>query len=107
MSDIDQAMKTAHRLRDEGDCLTRFEAADAFDALIAQARAWELAAIKLDGALATVKKELDAIKTLVVNTHHAKGRYHSQLAMCDLYDAVGLPNVRPISGQKEFGENHD
>lgn len=36
--------------------------------------------------------ELDLVITA---THKAKGRYHSQLAMCDLYDAVGLPNVRP------------
>jgi hypothetical protein len=100
MTTIDQAVKTARRLRDEGDCLTRFEAADAFDALIAQAKAWELAATKLDGALATVKKELDALKTLVVKVHQARGRYHSQMAQAALYEAAGLPNVKPVSGEK-------
>ncbi|WP_114969393.1 hypothetical protein [Rhodoferax ferrireducens] len=32
---------------------------------------------------------------LVRAVHRAKGRYHSQLAMCNLYDACGLPNTRP------------
>lgn len=35
------------------------------------------------------------LKTLVRKVHKAKGRYHSQIAICDLYDACGLPNVRP------------
>ena len=35
------------------------------------------------------------LKTLVQKVHKAKGRYHSQIAMCNLYDACGLPNVRP------------
>lgn len=40
-------------------------------------------------------KELDKLKALVTATHKAKGRYHSQSSMCDLYDACGLANVRP------------
>jgi len=32
---------------------------------------------------------------LVRNVHKAKGRYHTQLAMCDLFDSVGLSNERP------------
>ena len=32
---------------------------------------------------------------LVQAVHKAKGRYHSQIAMCDLYDACGLDNMRP------------
>ncbi len=32
---------------------------------------------------------------LIRSVHKAKGRYHSQHAMCDLYDAAGLPNTRP------------
>ena len=35
------------------------------------------------------------IKKLVQKVHKAKGRYHSQIAMCDLYDACNLLNVRP------------
>ena len=35
---------------------------------------------------------------LVEAVHRAKGRYHSQIAMCDLYDACGLPNTRPVKG---------
>ena len=33
----------------------------------------------------------DAVKRL----HAAKGRYHTQLAICDLFDLVGLKNERP------------
>lgn len=32
---------------------------------------------------------------LVAAVHKAKGRYHSQIAMCNLYEACGLPNTRP------------
>lgn len=32
---------------------------------------------------------------LVTAVHKAKGRYHSQIAMCNLYEACGLPNTRP------------
>lgn len=35
------------------------------------------------------------IKIAVRCVHSAKGRYHSQIAMCDLFDLVGLPNERP------------
>ena len=35
------------------------------------------------------------LKALVQKVHKAKGRYHTQLAMCNLYDACGLANVRP------------
>lgn len=35
------------------------------------------------------------IIALVAKVHAAKGRYHSQIAMCDLYDACNLPNERP------------
>lgn len=44
--------------------------------------------------------EILNLRELIVKVHAAKGRYHSQQAMCDLYDAVGLPNVRPVSTQK-------
>ena len=33
----------------------------------------------------------DAVKRL----HAAKGRYHTQHALCDLFDICGLPNERP------------
>ena len=33
----------------------------------------------------------DAIKAL----HSARGRYHTQLAACDLFDLCGLSNTRP------------
>ncbi len=32
---------------------------------------------------------------LIRKVHKAKGRYHTQLAMCDLFDGLGLSNERP------------
>ena len=56
----------------------------------------------LDARLADRQKLLDArladmqkLQLLVAKVHAAKGRYHNQLAMCDLFDACSLPNVRP------------
>lgn len=46
------------------------------------------------------RAERDAIKALVVKVHQARGRYHSQIAMAALYEACGLPNVKPVSGEK-------
>ena len=39
--------------------------------------------------------ENEKLKTAIRNLHKAKGRYHTQLATCDLFDLVGLPNERP------------
>ena len=41
--------------------------------------------------LAERAKMRDAVKRL----HAAKGRYHTQIAACDLFDLVGLKNERP------------
>lgn len=38
-----------------------------------------------------VRQLEDAVKAL----HSAKGRYHTQLATCDLFDLCGLSNTRP------------
>jgi hypothetical protein len=39
---------------------------------------------------------LESVLTkLIKRLHAAKGRYHNQIAICDLFDAVGLPNKRP------------
>ena len=40
----------------------------------------------------------DAVRVL----HSAKGRYHTQLAICDLFDLCGLSNTRPEKSR----ENH-
>lgn len=56
--------------------------------------------IKHETAVIEVMKELNddllALKRAVKRVHEAKGRHHSQIAMCDLYDACGLPNERPM-----------
>ena len=38
----------------------------------------------------------DELVAAVRKVHAAKGRYHSQLTMCDLYDLCGLKNERPM-----------
>ena len=40
--------------------------------------------------------ENERLQSLVRKLHAAKGRYHTQLACCDLFDAVGLKNERPV-----------
>lgn len=35
------------------------------------------------------------LQTAVKRLHAARGRYHTQLAACDLFDLCGLPNERP------------
>lgn len=35
------------------------------------------------------------LKAAVKRLHAARGRYHTQLAACDLFDLCGLPNERP------------
>ena len=39
--------------------------------------------------------KITVLKNAVRKMHAAKGRYHTQIATCDLYDLVSLPNVRP------------
>jgi uncharacterized heparinase superfamily protein len=43
-------------------------------------------------------QRLRVIDKLVKAVHSAKGRHHSQIAMCDLYEACGLPFQRPNFG---------
>ena len=45
-----------------------------------------------------LKVDHDALLALIKRVHDARGRYHSQLAMAALYEAAGLPCVKPISG---------
>ena len=35
------------------------------------------------------------LRAAVAKFHAAKGRYHTQLAVCDLFDLCNLPNERP------------
>jgi len=39
---------------------------------------------------------LESLKNLVAKTQSAKGRYHSQIAWANLYEACGLPFVKPM-----------
>jgi len=42
------------------------------------------------------KCEIDRLRTLITKLHAAKVRFHTQLAACDLFDAIGLKNERPV-----------
>lgn len=37
------------------------------------------------------------LQAAVKRLHAARGRYHTQLAACDLYDLLGLKNERPTA----------
>lgn len=39
--------------------------------------------------------DLMTLREAVKRLHAAKGRYHNQLAACDLFDLLGLKNERP------------
>lgn len=43
----------------------------------------------------SIKSDYEALRKAVVKLHAAKGRYHTQIAACDLYDLLGLKNERP------------
>lgn len=42
-----------------------------------------------------IKSDYEALHKAVTKLHAARGRYHTQLAACDLYDLLGLKNERP------------
>ena len=53
---------------------------------------------RLQDALECIRSltvEREKLRDAVKNLHAAKGRYHTQLALCDLFDLVGLKNERP------------
>lgn len=45
-------------------------------------------------------EQIKAITHLVTQLHQAKGRYHTQRALCALFDAFGLSNTKPERGTK-------
>lgn len=50
----------------------------------------------------------DTLVNLIKRVHSAKGRYHTQIAICDLFDAVGLSNVRPTKPVIDpLSDSHD
>ena len=40
-------------------------------------------------------QDVRRLRSAVHKLHAAKGRYHTQIAACDLYDLLGLKNERP------------
>lgn len=43
----------------------------------------------------TLLAERSKLRDSVKRLHAAKGRYHTQIAACDLFDLCGLKNERP------------
>lgn len=39
--------------------------------------------------------ENEAMRTAIKKLHSSRGRYHTQIAACDLYEMCNLPTVRP------------
>ena len=53
---------------------------------------------RLQDALGCIRKlsaERVKVRAAINRLHAAKGRYHTQIAICDLFDLVGLKNERP------------
>ena len=50
--------------------------------------------------LAATAQATAPLEAAIKKVHTAKGRHHSQIAMCDLYELVGLPCVRPVAIRK-------
>lgn len=42
-----------------------------------------------------LQAEHEALRKAVIKLHAAKGRHHTQIAACDLYDLCNLKNKRP------------
>ena len=77
--------------------LCKVESAQA--AVAAERKLWEDATLAIK-AIGDANADSDCariteLESLVRKVHTAKGRYHTQIAMCDLYDSVGLINERP------------
>ena len=45
----------------------------------------------------------ETLANAVRKLHKAKGRHHTQLATCELFDMLGLPCVRPATIERAHG----
>jgi hypothetical protein len=50
---------------------------------------------KCSKAYGGLQAENEALRSAIVKLHKAKGRYHTQLAVCDLFELCGLTAERP------------
>jgi predicted nucleic acid-binding Zn-ribbon protein len=105
---IDRLRDSSARHDKEADHLCN-DAADAIESLQAENErlkteslsykiAWERTSDAVKDANAecdTMKARIRQLCDLVRKLHKAKGRHHTQLSVCDLFDAVGLQNKRP------------
>ena len=48
-----------------------------------------------------MKARLEELERLVKQFHGARGRYHTQIAYCELMEFMGLPCYRPEEGRRK------
>lgn len=90
-----EALRPADALQGHAPMATRDEAAAELRRLHAanlDCMAW-YEAIKSD--YDRLQAEHEALRKAAIKLHAAKGRYHTQIAACELYDLLGLKNERP------------
>ena len=51
--------------------------------------------LELAQRLNAVEQQRDALRAAIKKLHSSRGRYHTQIAACDLYDLCNLKNERP------------
>ena len=85
-----EALRLAEIL--EGDML---HSCTVDDRAAAELRCLHAANVNCTAWYEAIKSDYEAMRKAVVKLHSAKGRYHTQLAACDLYDLCDLKNERP------------
>ena len=48
-----------------------------------------------------MKARMEELERLVKQFHAARGRYHTQIAYCELMEFMGLPCHRPEEGRRK------
>lgn len=103
-SDMQAAAAELRRLHAANlDCMAWYEAIKAdYDKLKAEHERLRLYASGSDklvevwkGRAQDFMNSRDRLHKAAIKLHAAKGRYHTQIAACDLYDLLGLKNKRP------------
>lgn len=85
-----EALRLAECL-DDGHCSLR----NALHPAAAELRRLHAANMDCMAWYESIKADYEAMRKAVVKLHAAKGRHHTQLAACDLFDLCGLKNERP------------
>jgi len=85
-----EALRLAECL-DDGHCSLR----NALHPAAAELRRLRAANVDCIAWYEAIKADYKALRSAVHKLHAAKGRYHTQISACDLYDLCDLRNERP------------